>query len=327
MIAADISRGGHLMHDDAVASHGDDLVSSAPTGRTLRLFLADGTPQGLVVAEIMNWTGKVLAAPRGRMDALLRRDEVARTGLYVLTGPDPEQPGRALAYVGETDHIRKRMQNHIRKGDKDFFERLAVIVSSDTNLTKAHVRCLESMMIRMIRTAGAVSLINGTDPEPPPLPEADRADMVFFLDQLRMVMPQLGFDLFRRPAMVSRSPAQKPPNASPLFTFSTAGASARARETEDGFVVLVGSTARRSPSATFPPGYLVLRDQLIASGALVEDTTSTELYRFAEDVVFTSPSAAASIVATRSASGPREWRFETTGQMYKDWKAADLGEG
>ena len=37
-------------------------------GRSVRLFLADGTSTGIVTAEIMNWTGHVIAAPRTRLD-------------------------------------------------------------------------------------------------------------------------------------------------------------------------------------------------------------------------------------------------------------------
>jgi hypothetical protein len=111
-----------------------------------------------------------------------------------------------------------------------------------------------------------------------------------------------------------------------MFVFATAGASATARETEEGFVVLAGSTARRTPTETFPAGYLALRDQLIADGKLTDGQTS-DLYTFTSDVVFSSPSAAASIVAARSASGPREWKLQGTVQMYKDWKASALETG
>ncbi len=48
---------------------------------------------------------------------------------------------------------------------------------------------------------------------------------------------------------------------------------------------------------------------------------------FAADMAFASPSAAASIVAARSASGPREWKVAGTGQSYRDWRAERLGEG
>jgi hypothetical protein len=38
------------------------------TGKSVRLFLADGTPGGLLTAEIMNWTGHLVTAPRSDLD-------------------------------------------------------------------------------------------------------------------------------------------------------------------------------------------------------------------------------------------------------------------
>jgi hypothetical protein len=275
----------------------------------------------LVLAEIGNWSGKVLSAPRARLSELLKRNEPSRTGLYILIGPDPDRPSGTMAYVGEADNVAARLRIHVRSGDKDFFDRLAVIVGDD-NLTKAHARFLESRILQFVSNAGSAALANNTAPNFQRIPEADRADMEFFLDQLRLILPILGFDLFRRPMHSDTSTASRRPH-DVTFTFATAGASATAHETEEGFVVLAGSTARRTPTETFPAGYLALRNQLIADGKLTDGPTS-DLYTFTSDVIFTSPSAAASIVAARSASGPREWKVEGTGQMYKDWKAAAL---
>jgi hypothetical protein len=49
-------------------------------GRTIRLFLADGMPSGLIVASIHGWTGSVLVASQSTFDRLLARPEVDRTG-------------------------------------------------------------------------------------------------------------------------------------------------------------------------------------------------------------------------------------------------------
>jgi hypothetical protein len=78
------------------------------TGKTIRIFLADGEPTGILLAEISNWTGKVLVAPRSQLDQLSKREEVRRTGVYPLVGPDPDDPSRALAYIGEGDNVLKR---------------------------------------------------------------------------------------------------------------------------------------------------------------------------------------------------------------------------
>ena len=80
------------------------------TGRTVRLFLAEGLPQGIVIADVGNWSGKALAAPRGRLPDLLRRTEASRTGVYILLGPNPDQVDGVLAYIGEADDIAARMR-------------------------------------------------------------------------------------------------------------------------------------------------------------------------------------------------------------------------
>lgn len=309
-----------------------NTVGQRSTGRMVKLYLTEGSPHGIVIADMGNWNGKALAAPRGKLSELLRRPEAARTGVYVLLGPDPEVEDGLLAYVGEADDIAARMRIHLRSEAKDFFERVVFLVSSDETLTKGHVRYLESRLIKLTRQAGSVALTNDTQPDFQRLPEADRADMDTFLDNTALVLPILGCDLFRHrrsPSSLQSTPeeATSPlPNAgtsSPVFAFTTAGASATGRETDEGFVVLAGSTARKTPSGTFPAGYAALRDKLIANGQLVEGSTP-DLLMFAGDVTFSSPSAAASIVSARSASGPLEWKIEPAGTSYRDWRQSRL---
>lgn len=167
-------------------------------GRTVRLFLADGLPQGMIIADVGNWNGKALAAPRGRLPELLRRPEASRTGVYILLGPNPDQVDGVLAYIGEADDIANRMRIHLRSESKDFFDRVVFLVSSDEMLTKGHVRYLESRLIKLTQDAGSVVLTNDTHPDFQRLPEADRADMDTFVDNAALVLPILGCDLFRR---------------------------------------------------------------------------------------------------------------------------------
>lgn len=302
---------------------GVDGVSgtSVTSGRSIRLFLADGTADGIVVAGMGNWVGNVLSAPRRRVAELLRRPECTRTGIYVMHGPDPDCAGGVMAYIGEADDVAARMRVHIGAGDHDFFDRLSIVVSSDDNLTKSHARYLESQLIRATKDAGSVRLANTRAPDFRRLPEADLADMDYFLAQLRIVLPILGYGLLEPTATATTVGASGPAgSANSVFMFDPLGASARAIETESGFAVLSGSTARHGATETFPAGYRTLRDNLIAEGALSFDG---ERLRFTRDVVFASPSAAASIVAGRSASGPGEWRT-TDGTSYRDTRATLL---
>ncbi len=44
-------------------------------GKTIRLYLVEGVPSGIITAEIMNWTGKATVCPRSQLAELASRDE------------------------------------------------------------------------------------------------------------------------------------------------------------------------------------------------------------------------------------------------------------
>jgi len=107
---------------------------------TIKLFLVHGDAKRLRTAELSNWTGKAVAGPRSELDGVLGRDEAAKSGVYFLTGTDSES-GKSAVYIGEAESIRDRLRGHL---DKDFWNHVVFFISKDENLTKAHVRYLES---------------------------------------------------------------------------------------------------------------------------------------------------------------------------------------
>jgi len=111
-------------------------------GRSIRLVLVDGTPNGLLTAEIMNWTGHVLTGPRSKLSKLVQRPEAGRAGIYFLVGPDPDNSFKHLVYIGDPDDVGARLKQHNRpeeQGGKDFWEKVCIVTSKDPNLTKARV--------------------------------------------------------------------------------------------------------------------------------------------------------------------------------------------
>lgn len=84
------------------------------TSATIKLFLPHGDAKGLRTAEISNWSGKALAAPRTDLDTLLTREECGGAGVYILLGNDPDT-NAPKAYVGEAEIIRDRLSNTRRK--------------------------------------------------------------------------------------------------------------------------------------------------------------------------------------------------------------------
>lgn len=298
-------------------------------GKSVRVFLADGTPGGLLTAEIMNWTGHVVAAPRSDLAALLKRPEAKRTGIYILLGDDPNSLGGTIAYVGEGDDVSKRLYQHARAedaGGKDFWERAIVFTSKDSNLTKAHVRYLESRLITLAQAANRSVLVNGTAPTPLPLPEADVSDMEQFIAQVKIVLPVLGVNLLRsvaippaRPAGVS-GVAAAVGDASPVFemNLNQAGVKATAQEFDGEFTVHEGSQARNWVGIDH--SYRRLQEKLLANATLVLSADGSALV-FARTYVFASPSAAAAMVAGRAANGRKDWKVQGSGKSYAEWQA------
>jgi hypothetical protein len=295
----------------------------------------DGTPNGLLTAEIMNWTGHVLTSPRSKLSELVQRPECGRTGIYFLIGPDPEGGLRPLVYIGESDDVGTRLKQHNRpeeKGGKDFWERVFLVTSKDQNLTKAHVKYLESLLIQNAGATGRCKLINGTAHEYISLPESDRADMAFFVEQVRTVLPVLGLEFLRdstRPSAASVDLVDQQQSA-PVFCLKVPkhGIKARGQEIDGEFYVLKGALAR-DQWAGVNGGYQNLFQQLCDDGVLVE--TEQGQRRFTADYAFSSPSAAAAVVSGRSANGRISWKVGSSGQTYGDWQdqqvsaAAELG--
>lgn len=123
---------------------------------TIKLFLPHGDAKRLRTAEISNWTGKAVAAPRTEFDELLARPELLQPGVYILTGNEPET-GSLMAYIGEAEVIRDRIKAHT---DKDFWIQAIAFVSKDENLTKSHIRYLEGKLIEEAKALGRAKLVN-----------------------------------------------------------------------------------------------------------------------------------------------------------------------
>ena len=61
-------------------------------GESIRLFLVAGRPDGLITAELINWTGHTLVGGIDDLPAMLARPEAVRPGVYFLLGDDGETP-------------------------------------------------------------------------------------------------------------------------------------------------------------------------------------------------------------------------------------------
>ena len=273
---------------------------------TIKIFLVHGDAKRLRTAELSNWTGKALAAPRNEFDSLLARDESTGSGIYFLTGIDPET-GRPAVYVGEAESIRDRLRSHL---EKDFWNHIIFFVSKDENLTKAHIRYLEGRLIDQAKSAARSVVINSKS-SGSKLPESDREDMEIFLEKVHQLMPALGAD-FLVPMSVKQ---EATPKKSVLFC-EIKGLRATGTQSATGFVVFKGSHAvlEERPAAHKYPWVMNLRKKLIEDGTLRQ---SEELLLFSADTEFPSPSSAAAVIYGGTANGLTAWKNKD-GQTLKE---------
>ena len=272
---------------------------------TIKIYLPHGDPKRLRTGEISNWSGKAVAGPRTELDQLLRREEAANVGVYLLTGVDPLSGGQAV-YIGEAESIQSRLKQHV---DKDFWNHVVYFTSKDENLTKSHIRYLEGRLIELAKLAGRASLTN-SQATTSRLPESDRADMEIFLEKIEQLLPALGVEVL----VPIAAPPESKEEARLLFC-EISGLKASGHLTPNGIVVLAQSQAVLSlrPSAKHYPWVIGAREQLIKDGVLA---SADGHLLFTKNHEFSSPSAAAAVIHGGTANGRTAWK-DASGQTLK----------
>jgi hypothetical protein len=293
-------------------------------GQSLELFFVDGKPDGLLTAEIFNWTGHLLVVPRIQLSQALKRKETGYTGAYILLGDDPTS-SLTLAYIGEADDVAARIKSH--DANKDWWTTAVLITSTGNSLHKAHVKYLESRLVEQAQAAGTLKLDNQNTPPKPSLSEASIANMEQFLEYLFIVLPAIRVDGF----LIKTRPT---PKADPKLWIDEAtkghptfdlrlenGEVDGHAELVDGeFVVLPGAKGRGHWIGV-DHNYRKLFEEVVESGAYAGDASSRQ---FVSAYAFSSPSAAGAVLNGRATAGPIAWTVSGTKKTYKDWEAEQL---
>lgn len=287
-------------------------------GKKLTVYLIDENDNGPRTIEIGNWSGKAFYSPRANLTQIIDRPEFAKPGVYILKSDPTSDSFQERIYIGEAEKIGNRLKQHLKDADKDFKEVIAFI-SKDELLTKSHIKYIESRLVALARTAKNSEIDNGNTPTESALSEADVSDMEYFINQIKFILPVAGY-YFLVPNTISKIESDKFEKNTEIFFASGVNVKAELLETEDGFVVLKGSLARKETGDSFSSTYEKLRHKLIETGILKESENTLE---FLENATFSSLSAAATIVFGRASSGPETWKNKS-GVSYKEIQEKNL---
>ena len=261
--------------------------------QTIQIFLPDGNPRGIKIAEITNRTIKAALFPRNQFEYMLQRKELTNVGFYFLFGQS--ENGKNLAYIGEAEDCADRLKSHHR--DKDFWNYAIVIISKTHAFTKTHVKFLEHTALKKAKEANRYNLDNSVEPNLPFLTESMEADMLDCFDTAKVLLSTLGFPLFE--SIAKEIVVDKLSEA-----FMLKGKiHAEGDLIDEGFVVFKGSQINAIKGNSLNQSQLNIISRLEKEEILINNIFTT-------DYIFSSASTAASILLGRSANGWKEWRNE-----------------
>lgn len=282
--------------------------------KTIKIFLIDGEPSGLKTAELSNWVGQAIVIPRVKLKEAKKRPECTKPSIYFLVGKENEEDLLSSVYIGEAENLWSRLSTH--DNNKSFWQTAIAFSSKDNNLTKAHVKYLESRCLEIANMTKRYEIENGVESAIPNLSESDRADMDEFLENLKLLLSAVGY-----PILQSIMAKETHDETNPIFFCKGKGAEATGRLTSEGFVVYKGSTATTKNSTAVIDRNKRIIDKLLVKKYLGKKDTS--LYVFEKDYIFNSPSAASDIILGNSTSGWKKWKTKgdkTLEEVYKDIK-------
>lgn len=290
-------------------------------GKSINLFLMDGTASGRIKCTLANWTGVAYRIPRTELDKCKERGDLKQSGVYFLFGTS-DQTGENVVYIGQAG-VRKngegilfRLQEHKRNPEKDYWTEAVVFTTSNNSFGPTEISYLENRFCNLATESKRYNVKNENDPTSGNVTEEKESELEEFIDYAKIVMGTFGHRIFEPLADIFPVPAVEPVNADdePLLFLKTTKANARGRRTNEGFVVFKDCIVSVNPTKSCPDTILHLRKQYaerIINNVLTEDT------------LFRSPSAAAGFVTYGSANGLIMWMTED-GRTLKDIENSEL---
>ena len=264
-------------------------------GKAIELFFVNGTSDGIITAELRNWSGKAIKVPRIEVNKY-PDEELSYTGIYLLYCTDDD--GNEKIYVGESENVKERLKNHIAdydKGKEPFYWSFAVAFV-DNGLDKAEIRYIENKFANEIAINDQRKLLTKSTYNRTNLKASQIAVAEEFAENAKTLLEALGIKLN------SEAPKAESDDQYLYCKSRESNANAIGFVSNNGFTVLKDSTISQQTTPSFSnKAYYRLREKLMAEGVIVN-------YTFTKNYEFKAPSAASSVVLGRASNGQTAWK-------------------
>jgi len=283
--------------------------------KAITLYLMDNTANGRIICTLLSWLGIVYKIPRTALRDCVDNEDmqyISQPGVYILFGTS-EETGDEVAYIGQAG-VRKtrpgvigRLIDHDQNPEKDYWTEAIAITTQNNSFGLTEISYLENRLCEIALEAKRVVVKNGNSPTPGYVNMAQKYMLEDFIESIKIAVGALGRKVFQPVRELPVKPSTKldtveslPPNESSstgetLVYRRKGGSIATGQRTSEGFVVFKGSDISLILSKSCPKYIRDLRekynDKIDPDGVLQED------------ILFSSPSTAATFVQGSPTSG------------------------
>ena len=278
-----------------------------PYGKSIELFLVNGTADSLITAELSNWNGKAIKIPRIEVTSC-KREDITQAGVYFLFCK--EDDGSDSVYIGEAENVKDRLIQHLRdyQAEKEKYYWSTAVIFVGRDLNKALIRYLENRFVEIARNSKRYIVLTKNTYRNTVMKESQIAVMEEFIDNVKILINALGYKLLEPFSQVESSASETDDE---ILYLTSGSAKATGKVTTEGFVVFEDAIVNEKTSTkSLSAGMQKLRQTLI-------DSDKVQNWKTTEDILFSSSSAAADFILGYSVSGP-QMRKTKDGRTLKD---------
>lgn len=287
-------------------------------GKTINFYLIDGEPTKRIKCTLQNWTGIVYKIPRAMLDECKDgTSDIVRhfkqTGIYFLLGEDSES-GEKMIYIGQAV-VRKngegllcRIQEHKRNNKEKYWSEwneVIVLTTQNNSFGPTEISYLENQFTSLAKDSHRYIVKNGNEPNQGNITEEKESELSEYIDYAKMIIGVLGHVVFEPIVKEKKNKL----NHTTVFYYK-GKQKAQGVITDEGFALLSGSEI--NPTLHKSARSIIIKARKNYSNLIDSN------YQTTEDILFSSPSAAACFVGGCSLSGNVMWVTQN-GKTPKDF--------
>ncbi len=280
-------------------------------GKTIQLYLMDSVPKGRIKCTLANWTGIAYKIPRTELEKAKSIDYLKQSGVYFLFSTSDETQEN-IVYIGQAgtrkngEGILNRLQEHKRNPDKDYWTEAVAFTTTNNTFGPTEISYLENQFTKLAIDSKRYIVKNSNEPSLGHVTEEKESELEEYIDYAKIVIGALGYRIFEpiieSPEIITTvlAPTPEPLLSLILNQGKKEKIIAHGKQTNEGFVILKGSKIKSSTVKSVPTK--ALKDRKRAN--------HDDNFVLLEDMLFNSPSSAASFVTGYAINGKDAWKDE-----------------